>query len=298
MVRPPHLLARVQWVRPVLASFLYLFMTLFPVLFSTGLIAIYAFVSGAEVNILYAFIFMMVLRQVNVFTLSTLYHRSYSHGQFEYHPVLEQILRVWNWTWMGTGGRAWAILHRWHHHKSDTEDDPHSPTKEGGSVWNIMQQTARSYQHCLHHPELYQRYEGKLPDDWLEHSIRRLEGLGFKGLVGVRIPLMIAILSLFLGWQVAILSLPGVMGSVYFSTVIVVNGLCHSIGYRTTASEAAGTATNIFPIDIWGWGEALHHNHHYRPGHANNALLPWELDTGYWVLWAMSKVGLVRNLRA
>jgi stearoyl-CoA desaturase (delta-9 desaturase) len=296
MARTANLRDQVEWVNPSLAIFLYAFMTLFPVLFSTALVWLYVAVTGAQVSVLWIFIFMMVLRQINVFTLSTLYHRQYSHQQFEYHPVLEQILRVWNWTWMGTGGRAWAILHRWHHHKTDTEEDPHSPTKEGGSVWNIMQQTARSYQHCLHHPELYRRYEGKLPDDALEHAIRRIEGLGFKGLVGVRIPLMIAILWLFLPLPVAVLCLPGVMGSVYFSTVIVVNGLCHTIGYRTTSG--AGTATNLFPVDVWGWGEALHHNHHYRPGHANNAMLSWEWDPGYAVLWMLSKVGLVRNLRS
>ncbi|MEO0601394.1 MAG: hypothetical protein AAF211_08165, partial [Myxococcota bacterium] len=81
MARAANLLPRVEWVRPWLALFLYAFMTVFPVLFSTALVALYVVVTGAEVSILYIFVFMMVLRQVNVFTLSTLYHRSYSHQQ-------------------------------------------------------------------------------------------------------------------------------------------------------------------------------------------------------------------------
>lgn len=293
---PDRILDQVETVKMPLAVFSYLVLTLFPVLLSTVLFLGYEALSGQDLNVLYLFVFMLVLRQVNVFTLSTLFHRSYSHRQFQYHPWVEHPLRVWNWVWMGTGGRAWAILHRWHHHKTDTDEDPHSPTKAGGSLWNIVWQTGRSYQECLHNPDAYRRYEAHLPDDRLEHWIRSLEARGVWGLVVVRIPLMIAILMLFMPWQAALLALPGVMGSVFFSTVITVNGFCHLIGYRTTRS--AGTSTNLFPVDLLGWGEALHHNHHYRPGRANCAIKPWEWDPGFAVLWLLSKVGIVRNLTA
>jgi fatty-acid desaturase len=158
-----------------LALFAYLGLTLFPIFVSVGLFLLYEAISGNQLPVLELAVFMLVLRQINVFTLSTLFHRSYSHRQFDYHPWVEHPLRVWNWVWMGTGGRAWAILHRWHHAKTDTDEDPHSPTKEGGSLWNVVAQTGRSYQHCLHNPEQYRRYEAKLPDDKLEHAIRKLE---------------------------------------------------------------------------------------------------------------------------
>lgn len=289
-------LDRVELVHLPLALFAYLGLTLFPVFVSVGLFLLYEAISGNQLPVVELAVFMLVLRQINVFTLSTLFHRSYSHRQFDYHPWVEHPLRVWNWVWMGTGGRAWAILHRWHHAKTDTNEDPHSPTKEGGSLWNVVLQTGRSYQQCLHNPEQYRRYEANLPDDRLEHAIRKLESKGIWGLVVVRIPLMILILSFFMPFAATFLALPGVMGSVFFSTVITVNGFCHLIGYRTTST--AGTSTNLFPIDILGWGEALHHNHHYRPGRANCAVRSWEWDPGYAVLWLLSKVGVVRNLRA
>ncbi len=290
-----RMLDQVETVQLPLALFAYAIVTFVPIAVSTGLYFVYEALTGHDLPIVQLVIFMIVLRQINVFTLSTLFHRQYSHQQFEYHPLLEHPMRVWNWMWMGTGGRAWAILHRWHHHKTDTSEDPHSPTKEGGSFWNVAWQTGKSYQYCLHHPEEFRHYEGKLPDDALEHAIRRLEGTGIWGLVIVRIPIMIGVLALFMPWQAAVISLPGVMGSVFFSTVIVVNGLCHTMGYRNTG--AAGTSTNLFPVDFVGWGEAMHHNHHYRPGRANNAMRSWEFDPGYAVLWLLSKVGLVRNLR-
>jgi stearoyl-CoA desaturase (Delta-9 desaturase) len=289
------LLDQVETVHLPFAIFAYWGLTLLPILVSTGLFFVYEIISGHDLAIGSLVLFMVVLRQINVFTLSSLFHRSYSHRQFDYHPWVEHPLRLWNWVWMGTGGRAWAILHRWHHHRTDTPEDPHSPTKEGGSLWNVAWQTGKSYQECLHHSERFRRYEKNLPNDWLEHAIRRLEARGIFGLVVVRIPLMIGILVFFMPWQAALLALPGVMGSVFFSTVITVNGFCHLVGYRTTSG--AGTSTNLFPVDLLGWGEALHHNHHHRPGRANTAIKAWEWDPGYAVLWLLSKVGLVRNLR-
>lgn len=279
------------------ALFNYFGLTWAPIGVSMCLYAAYGFATGTDMPLLLLLAFQLLARQFNVFTISTLFHRSYSHAQFYYHPVIEQPMRVWNWLFMGTGGRAWAILHRWHHADVDTENDPHSPTKTGGSVWNITAQTFKSYQECLHNPEKYKRFEKDLPDDRFEHFVRWLEGKGVPGLVLFRIPLVLAILSLlpFLNPVTAALSLPGIMGSVWFSTVIMVNGLCHTMGYRNWDGE--DTSTNLFPIDFFGWGEALHHNHHHSQRKANLADRPWEFDSGFWVLWMLSKVGLVRDLR-
>ena len=107
--------------------------------------------------------------------------------------------------------------------------------------------------------------------------------------------MIIAIMTPFIGWKAAVCALPGIMASVWFSTVIIVNGLCHQIGYQVM--DSGDTSTNLFPIDFFGWGEALHHNHHYQQGRANLAITKWEFDPGFWTLWALSKVGLVRNLK-
>jgi stearoyl-CoA desaturase (delta-9 desaturase) len=291
--------ARLEQVRTQnipMALFCYFVLMWVPITISAGFMAIWNEVGSAGINIAQCVIFMLVLRQLNVFTLSTLFHRSYSHRQFDYHPILEHPMRVWNWVWVGTGGRAWSILHRWHHAAADTENDPHSPTKTGGSIWNITQQTFKSYQECLHHPEKYRKFEYKLPDDKFEHFVRYLESKGVWGLIIVRLPLVFAIMIPFIGWQGAICALPGIMGSVWFSTVIIVNGLCHEIGYQVM--DSGDTSTNLFPIDIFGWGEALHHNHHYQQGRANMAIASFEWDPGYAALWCLSKVGLVRNLKA
>ncbi len=277
------------------ALFNYFIVMWLPIAISTTLLGIYGWASGTDVHLVRFVVFLLVLRQFNIFTLSTLFHRSYSHRQFDYHPVLEHPMRVWNWVWAGTGGRAWSILHRWHHAAADTEEDPHSPTKVGGSLKNITAQTFKSYQVCLHDPERFRRFEYKLPDDRFEHFVRWLEAKGIWGLVVVRIPLILLIMVPIIGWPGAVAGLPAIMGSVWFSTVIIVNGLCHTMGYQVM--DSGDTSTNLFPVDLFGWGEALHHNHHHKQGRANYAIARYEWDPGYWTLWCLSKVGLVRNLK-
>ncbi len=280
-----------------LATFCYLVLTWVPVMISVGLFAGWNAVMGANLPLFELTIFLLVFRQINVFTVSTLFHRSYSHKQFDYHPAVERFLRLWNWVWLGTGGRTWATMHRWHHALSDTDHDPHSPTKAGGSLWNITQQTAQSYQLCLHHPDDYTKYSGSLPDDRFERFVQFWESKGFMGLVASRVPVVTLTLWALPGISlpVAIMSLPSIMGSAWYSTVMMVNGLCHVVGYRIW--DNGNTATNLFPVDFFGWGEALHHNHHERQSRANLAHAKWEFDPGYWALWLLSQVGIVRNLR-
>jgi len=281
-----------------LALFNYFILTWAPIAISCGLFALWNLATGDTLHIGKLLIFLLVMRQINVFTISTLFHRSYSHGQFKYHPLIEHPMRVWNWLFMGTGGRAWAILHRWHHTDVDTDNDPHSPTKTGGSLRNITAQTFKSYQECLHNPDKYLRYSKDLPDDRFEHFVRWLEAKGVFGLVLVRIPLVLFVLWLVpnVTLPAAVMSLVGIMGSTWFSTVVMVNGLCHVMGYRNFDND--DTSTNLFPIDFFGWGEALHHNHHHKQGHANLAVRKWEFDSGFAALWLLSKVGIVRELRA
>ena len=291
-------LARPELRHMGVALFCYLVLVWVPVAISVGLFAAWTAITGQALPLLELTLFLLVFRQVNVFTVSSLFHRCYSHRQFDYHPVVERGMRVWNWLWLGTGGRAWATLHRWHHAESDTETDPHSPTKAGGSLWNITRQTARSYQLCLHNPEQFEKYSRNLPDDRFERFVRFFESKGFLGLVASRVPVVtLALWALpHISLPVAIMSLPSIMGSAWFSTVMMVNGLCHVVGYRIWDND--DTSTNLFPVDLFGWGEALHHNHHERQSRANLGHGKWEIDPGYWMLWLLSQFGVVRNLRA
>jgi stearoyl-CoA desaturase (delta-9 desaturase) len=297
-------LAKPQFIRMGLASFSYLVVNWFPIAISCSLFAAWNAATGAQIPVFELTVFLLIFRQINIFTISSLFHRCYSHRQFDYHPTVEYWMRRWNWLWMGTGGRAWATLHRWHHAEADSDSDPHSPTKAGGSLWNITAQTARGYTKCIHEPEAFAKYSKGLPDDRFEDFVRWFESRGFWMLALSRVPVVAGVLfAAFvalglphaIALPAALFCLPGIMGSAWYSTVIVVNGLCHLIGYRIWDND--DTSTNLFPIDFFGWGEALHHNHHERQSRANLGHARWEFDAGFWMLWLLSQVGIVRNLR-
>ncbi|MCA8923272.1 MAG: fatty acid desaturase [Planctomycetes bacterium] len=280
----------------------YPLVSLAPVLLSWGLLALISAQRAEPLPLLWLVLGLFAVRHFNVFIVSTLHHKSMAHQAFRFHPALERALRIWGWLFVGTGVRAFATLHRYHHAKTDTPEDPHSPTKAGESLWTVPAQTHRSYLHVLHHPEAYARYAENLPADRLEAFIAWDERHGF-GFRGVRAPLLAALgiglfASLFgpgAGVAVFFAALPATLGGVFATSVFTVNGLCHLIGYQTFESEH--TATNLFPVDLLGWGEVLHQNHHMSASSANFAYHAWEWDPGYSVLWLLAKLGLVRDLK-
>ena len=44
-------------------------------------------------------------------------------------------------------------------------------------------------------------------------------------------------------------------------------------------------------------GEGWHNNHHAFPTSARHGLHWWQIDFSYMIIWAMSKVGLARDIR-
>ena len=75
-----------------MALFCYFIVMWVPITISAGFMAIWNELGAAGINIAQCVIFMLIMRQLNVFTLSTLFHRSYSHRQFDYHPIKFNIL--------------------------------------------------------------------------------------------------------------------------------------------------------------------------------------------------------------
>ncbi|MEZ6186634.1 MAG: acyl-CoA desaturase [Planctomycetota bacterium] len=276
--------------------------SLLPVAVTWGLLeAINAYYR--PIPVLWLLLVAFTVRHTAGFVVTTLFHRSMAHDAFRFHPVLEWLLRLWTWFFVGTGARAFAIMHRAHHAYTDKEGDPHSPTKPGESLWTVARQTNRSYVDVLNRPEAYTRFAHGLPDDRLEALIE-WDGKRNFGFRGVRVPLQILLWVGTLGWLfgpvagvlVFLALLPTTIGGVVAVSIFTVNGLCHLVGYRSY--EVDLTASNLFPIDVLTWGEVLHQNHHVFPGSANFAHKAWEWDPAYTVLWCMSKVGLVRDLKA
>jgi stearoyl-CoA desaturase (delta-9 desaturase) len=135
----------------------------------------------------------------------------------------------------------------------------------------VLLEGAELYRQEADREETLSRYGRGTPEDWLERHIYTRRSLW-----GVF--LMLAVNLLLLGpigisvWAVQMIWIP-------LWAAGVINGVGHSIGYRTFAT--ADASVNIVPWGILIGGEELHNNHHAYPGSAKLSARSWEFDIGW-----------------
>jgi stearoyl-CoA desaturase (delta-9 desaturase) len=228
---------------------------------------------------------LLVATQLTIFSVTLYLHRSQAHRGVDFHPVLAHFFRFWTWITTSMITREWAAIHRKHHAKCETEEDPHSPMVKGiGKVfWNGVE----LYREARADRESIEKYGKGCPDDWIERKLYTPHAT------------MGPTLLLFVSF--ALFGLPGVavwaiqMAWIPFWAAGVVNGLGHWWGYRNF--ETTDTATNLSPWGVWIGGEELHNNHHAFPSSAKFALRKWEFDIGWAAIKAFEAVGLAKVLR-
>lgn len=227
----------------------------------------------------------LALTHLTILCVTIFLHRHQAHRALDLHPVISHLFRFWLWLTTGIETRAWTSIHRKHHAKCETIDDPHSPVILG--LPKVMWEGAELYRREAKNQETLKRYGQGTPDDWLERHI--YEPHSAKGLL------------LMLGINLILFGIPGVtvwaiqMAWIPFFAAGVVNGVGHYWGYRNF--ECADAATNIVPWGILIGGEELHNNHHTYPTSAKFSVKPWELDIGWIYIRCLSTLGLVKIKR-
>ncbi|HEX7114383.1 MAG TPA: fatty acid desaturase [Steroidobacter sp.] len=216
----------------------------------------------------------------------TLYlHRDATHRGLDLHPALRHIFRFWLWMSSGILTKEWVAVHRKHHARCETPDDPHSPVIFG--LKKVLLEGAELYQAAARNPEVTEKYGRGTPDDWIERNLySRYRNLG--------ITLMLLI-------DLVLFGVPGII--IYAVQMLanplmaagVINGIGHYYGYRNF--ECADAARNIVP---WGFlvaGEELHNNHHAFPSSAKFSIRPWEFDIGWLYIRVFKALGLAKVIR-
>src|SRR5690606_28349027 len=77
------------------------------------------------------FAFFLVVTQLTIFTVTLYLHRSQTHRGVDFHPVLAHFFRFWGWLTTSMITKEWVAIHRKHHARCETEEDPHSPMHKG-----------------------------------------------------------------------------------------------------------------------------------------------------------------------
>ena len=114
------------------------------------------------------------LSQITIAAVTLYLHRSQAHRSLELHPAVCHFFRFWLWLATSMKTKSWVAIHRKHHAKCETENDPHSPRIEG--INKVLWQGAELYQSEEKNQETLDRYSQGTPDDWLE---RHVYGRGF-----------------------------------------------------------------------------------------------------------------------
>ncbi len=230
-------------------------------------------------------IYLLVVTQLTIFSVTLYLHRSQAHRAVDFHPVLAHFFRFWSWLTTSMITREWAAIHRKHHAKCETEEDPHSPQFKG--IDTVMWRGVELYREARAQREDIEKYGKGCPDDWIERhlytpyatfgpTLLLFISFALFGFAGVAV------------WAIQMLWIP-------FWAAGVVNGLGHWWGYRNF--ETTDTATNLTPWGFWIGGEELHNNHHAFPSSAKFALRKWEFDIGWSAIKVLEKLRLAKVLR-
>jgi len=224
----------------------------------------------------------LVLTHITIVSVTVFLHRAQAHRALDLHPAVSHFFRLWLWLTTGMVTREWVAVHRRHHAKCETADDPHSPKILG--LRKVVMEGAELYRDATVDPELVARYSHGTPDDWIERQVYgrfTWQGVGLMLILDV---LLFGVYGITL-WAVQMLWIPVLAAG-------VINGIGHFWGYRNFESPDA--ATNIVPWGILIGGEELHNNHHAFPSSAKLSSKWWELDMGWFYIRLLSILGLAR----
>jgi stearoyl-CoA desaturase (delta-9 desaturase) len=230
-------------------------------------------------------IYFFIVTQLTIFSVTLYLHRSQTHRGVDFNPVLAHFFRFWSWVSTGMVTKEWVAIHRKHHAKCETEEDPHSPKYFG--INTVLWKGVDLYRVASHDTASIEKYGLGAPNDWLERHLYTPHAYW-----GPVLTFTVNIL-LFGIWGLAISALQMVW--IPFWAAGVVNGIGHWWGYRNF--ETADMATNLTPWGFFIGGEELHNNHHAFPSSAKFALRKWEFDIGWVAIRFFEMLGLAKVLR-
>ncbi|MGZ8251736.1 MAG: DesA family fatty acid desaturase [Methylophilaceae bacterium] len=221
------------------------------------------------------------LTHITIAAVTIFLHRYQAHRALELHPLVSHFFRFWLWMTTGIVTKQWAAIHRKHHARCETVEDPHSPQVLG--LAKVLLEGAELYRLEAGKQETMDKFGSGTPDDWLERNVYSKHS-------GIGIRLMLIINVLLFGpigltiWAVQMAWIP-------VNAAGIINGIGHYWGYRNFAADDA--STNIVPWGILIGGEELHNNHHAYASSAKLSSRWYEFDIGWMYICIMRFFKLV-----
>ncbi|RJG14546.1 DesA family fatty acid desaturase [Massilia cavernae] len=240
---------------------------------STGIVGL----SGWQVVI-----YTLIVTHITIAAVTIYLHRHQAHRALDLHAIPSHFFRFWLWLTTGQVTKEWAAIHRKHHAKCDTEEDPHSPVTRG--IKKVFFEGAELYRAESKNLETMEKYGHGTPNDWIERNlytkyswagvvIQLILNVALFGVIGITI------------WAIQMMWIPVMAAG-------VINGIGHWWGYRNY--DCADAATNIIPFGILIGGEELHNNHHTYATSAKLSSKWYEIDIGWAYIRGLEMLGLAK----
>ncbi|MBC7454413.1 MAG: fatty acid desaturase [Massilia sp.] len=256
-------------------------------LFSTIFDAVLGFLDGGIVGLSgwQVFFYTLAVTHITIACVTIYLHRHQAHRALELHAIPSHFFRFWLWLTTGQVTKEWAAIHRKHHAKCDTEEDPHSPVTRG--IKKVFFEGAELYRAESKNLETMEKYGHGTPTDWIERNlytryswqgpvVQLVVNVALFGVIGITI------------WAVQMMWIPVMAAG-------VINGIGHYWGYRNY--DCADAATNIIPFGILIGGEELHNNHHTFATSAKVSSKWYEFDIGWLYIRILETLGLAKVRR-
>jgi stearoyl-CoA desaturase (delta-9 desaturase) len=224
-------------------------------------------------------LYTLVTTHITIAAVTIFLHRTQAHRAMDLGAIPSHFFRFWLWLGTGMVTKEWVAIHRKHHAKCETEEDPHSPQTRG--IDTVLWRGAELYRAEAKNKETMAKFGHGTPNDWIERNL--YTRYSWQG-VGVMLILNVALFGMagLAVWAVQMLWIP-------ITAAGIINGIGHYWGYRNF--EAPDASTNVSPWGLIIGGEELHNNHHTYPTSAKFSVKPYEFDLGWFYISLMQKIG-------
>ena len=224
-------------------------------------------------------LYTLVTTHITIASVTIFLHRAQAHRAMDLHAIPSHFFRFWLWLSTGMVTKEWVAIHRKHHAKCETHDDPHSPQTRG--IDTVLWRGAELYREEAKNQETIAKFGHGTPDDWIERQLYTRYSWQGVGLMLILNVAMFGVIGLSV-WAVQMAWIP-------ITAAGVINGIGHYWGYRNF--EAPDASTNISPWGLVIGGEELHNNHHTYPTSAKFSIKKYEFDIGWAYISLMRSIG-------
>lgn len=227
-------------------------------------------------------LFTLAVTHITIAGVTIFLHRCQAHRALDLHAIPSHFFRFWLWMTTGMVTKEWAAIHRKHHAKCETVEDPHSPVTRG--IETVVFEGAELYRIEAKNRETIEKYGHGTPDDWIERNVyTKHSALGVSLMLVINV-MLFGVLGLTV-WAIQMAWIP-------VTAAGVINGIGHYWGYRNF--ECKDASTNILPIGIIIGGEELHNNHHTFGTSAKLSAKWYEFDIGWMYISILAFLGLAK----